>query len=193
MGIYGFNRRLILLKSSGGKRKFSPKKKEKKSVINIIRIVFAMFWCVNSIFIALKFKSYVRFALLWHFAMIIIVLYVGTVTVYLADIRNRNYYNKAFTKIFSRVICVGISLAAVCFSLIEFKGIYKDMLVDRVERSLVYVTDTETSYKGGKQVWISSDNRTYSQSRGKTDLEPNNYYLVDILPNSRIIIGVEKR
>ena len=76
---------------------------------------------------------------------------------------------------------------------IWFKGFYKDMLVDGVERRLVYVTDTETNYKGGKHVWIFSDNRTYSQSRGIINLEPNNYYLVDILPNSGIIIGVEKR
>jgi len=165
--------------------------KEKKT-IKTIRISLIAIWCIITLFVSIKYNSYVRFAMIWHFSLGIFLLYFGTVGVYLIDKRDRD---KGARKIFLRLILVVVSIMFVTFSVFKLITIMEDIILGQIETRVVHVLDIETKTTGkGTYKYITlEDGRTYNQSRGNVDFDTRGVYKVNILPHSKIIIPLEKK
>ena len=167
------------------------KSKEKKIIKNV-RISLIAIWCLITLFVLIKYNSYVRFAMIWHFSLGVFLLYFGTVGVYKAVTRDRSENKSKAGKKIDKSFLAVIYVAVVALSMYVLTTIMGDIILGDIETREVHVMDVKSSTKGGKSITLENG-RTYSQSRGSVDIDSSGVYKVNILPHSKIIIPLEKK
>lgn len=160
---------------------------------NIVRIIFFLIWLGNLIIMILKFEGYTLLSILTDFTVFYVLFYILTVSAYLAEFKYSNSYKNTLEMIITRFLVIGASIAVFYMSFHYYKAIVRDIYVDKVQRKEVYITKKYTTTRGGRRVYISGYPESYRVYYGNTDLEAYSTYVVEMLPNTKVIIGIEKK
>ncbi|MDP4183199.1 MAG: hypothetical protein Q8942_19180 [Bacillota bacterium] len=159
---------------------------------NIVRIGYVFIWLLMIVCLFINFSGFERRALVVQWSFGVLGLYIGTVTMYLADVRNRNSYNNVFTMLFCRSMGVFAFIFFTYFSIALLKDTICDTFINQPIIRQVKVIERKSEYKSYDRVVFSGDMIRYKAVPGYVKLEEGKSYTVKLFTNSSIAIGLEE-
>ena len=160
---------------------------------NIIRALFIITWIVMVFLVSVRYQGYERRAIIVEWTCGTIGLYIGTVSIYLADKRNRMSYRNLFETVFCR--CIGIVgfILFTFYALITLRNTFCDVFIDKPITVNVSVAERHREYKTYDSVVFNGADTSFKAVPSYVRLEAGGTYKVKIFQNSRIAIGIEQK